>query len=382
MKILAILPSTAFYGKERSNIEVYHLIKEKANMDVRILCNNKSCEKLKFYLSNFDVYPILIPSRKMRQFRYFAYLMELLFSNIQFAYVLFRLKPDALLLCTETTLYDFFIPLNLFRKKIIYRMGDAPCFPGLKMRFYNKFVWNILMNHKIDQVICISNYILKELEKSGRCNDKDIIIYNYPPKRICNIDEQYLYKLSKATIIFGYIGQIIEEKGIADLLSAFRKVWEIKKDVRLYIAGSLIYQQEYADELLHSYKYLVDNGTVSFLGEVEDIKCFFSHIDVLCVPSIKQEPLGNVLVEAKKYSRPCLIYPTGGMPELIRHCIDGYICSSATVNALEEGLLFFYNHKNDMDKYKDESRNSIKFKELDRFNFENKWLNVFCSLYK
>ena len=46
-KVLAILTSEVMYGKERSNIEVYELLKERAGCHFSVIINRKANRKLK-----------------------------------------------------------------------------------------------------------------------------------------------------------------------------------------------------------------------------------------------------------------------------------------------------------------------------------------------
>ena len=107
---------------------------------------------------------------------------------------------------------------------------------------------------------------------------------------------------------------------------------------------------------------------------------FFQHIDILCVPSVKQEPLGNVIVEAKKYSTPCVVFPSGGMPELISHKIDGYVCKAQTMDALLEGMDYYIQNKNIISIHSRNSYNSIQQLGIDRITFEKKWCDVFNNV--
>ena len=85
----------------------------------------------------------------------------------------------------------------------------------------------------------------------------------------------------------------------------------------------------------------------------------------------------SVIVEAKSYHRPCVIFPSGGMPELITHKIDGYICGSKTENALFEGMKFYCDNKMLLSSHKQASYESILKLGIDRKTYEQKWFEVF-----
>jgi glycosyltransferase involved in cell wall biosynthesis len=43
-------------------------------------------------------------------------------------------------------------------------------------------------------------------------------------------------------------------------------------------------------------------------------------------------------MEAKVAGTPSVVFPSGGLPEMVRHQVDGFICRDKTVDALVEGL--------------------------------------------
>lgn len=376
-KILAILPSKVLYGKERSNIEVYNLMKDKLNLHVKVAINKNANDKIKDATSNLSTYTVNFPERHRKRFTFLGYLKDYIVANIQMYSLIKKTKPDVLFLCSELSFYDLYPALKLSNKKMIYRIGDEPAYKGLSFYKYNSFVWEKFVIPKVNTFICISQYIKKTVEKTGRKSQKDIIIYNYPPARKGNIpDESYKYpKISKDGIIFGYLGQIIQQKGVDLFIKAAIETLKQNSNNIFYIAGSLSYDLKYAQII----KKLIPQEYSSkfiLLDEISNIELFFSKIDILCVPSVKQEPLGNVLVEAKKYKKACIIFPTGGMPELITHQHNGFICKDTTVESLKQGLDYYIKNNNLIIEHNNNSYTSIEELHIDRLSFEEKWEKV------
>jgi len=380
-QILAILPSKVLYGKERSNIEVYNLIKEKLNINITVAINKKANKKIQDSTSNLVTYTITFPERHRKNFSILRYIKDYIITNIQIYSLIKKTNPDALFLCSELSFYDLYPALKLAKKKMIYRIGDEPAYKKLSFYRYNSFVWEKFVIPKVDTFIYISQYIKKTVEKTGRKSSKDIIIYNYPPTRRKNLpDESFKYPSSpKNGIIFGYLGQIIQQKGVSLLIEAAIETLKQNPNNKFYIAGSLEYDMSFSESIKKAIpqKYL---SNIILLDEILDIELFFSKIDILCVPSIKQEPLGNVLVEAKKYKKACIIFPTGGMPELITHQHDGFICRDITVEALKEGLNYYINNKKLIMQHNANSFASISELHIDRLSFEEKWKTVIQRL--
>lgn len=375
-RILAILPSKEFYGKERSNIEVYNLL-AKNGADLTVLVNKHANNRLKSYTSHLKTTKIIFPDRHHSRFRYIKYAYELIISNISFLIILLKIRPDDIFMCTEITFYDLFIPLYFTKSKIIYRIGDAPAYPKLSNYKFNFRIWKNVVCQKTDTFVCISKYIKTEVEKTGRNNSNDVVIHNYPPNRLPTNDNESIKYINSDFIKIGYLGQVIKEKGVDIFILAAIEIIKIHHNAIFYIAGSLDYDSKFSNKLLNLVAKANLSNNIIFLDEIGNIRLFFENIDILCVPSIKQEPLGNVLVEAKSYSTPCIIFNSGGMPELIKHQEDGFICSSQTIQSLIKGFEYYIENPNLIKTHGNNAYKSVAKLKIDYSNFKNKWLQVF-----
>lgn len=204
-----------------------------------------------------------------------------------------------------------------------------------------------------------------------------MVIYNYPPSRKKqDNNEAKLYQVDEANLQFGFIGQVFDQKGVRHLVEATLRILEEHPHVLLYIAGSLNYVPDYA-QMVQNMVPEKWKSQIVFLGEISNLDIFFSHVDVLCVPSIKQEPLGNVLVEAKKYGRPCIVYPNGGMPELITDGVDGFVCENPDVDSLYKKMMKYVEEEKLAGKQGLASIQSVESLGIDRKHFEEMWNRVF-----
>jgi len=383
-RIIAILTSKVLYGKERANITVYHLLHNNCNKTIHVVYNTKSDSKLVEALNDFVLHPLLAPSREFRRFRTIRYAFEYIIANIRLLAIIIRINPETIMMCNEVNFYDFYPALLLSRKNILFRVGDAPAYEILSFRRYNEFVWKTFVVKKVKRIVSNAKYVQNTLTSAGRDPINDRIIYNYPPARIIPYKKEHrLYSFNNQTgkpiITFGYIGQIIRPKGVRHLVEAGVKLLNENNDVRLIIAGSLSYDVAFADEVLSliptQYKH-----SIILIGEIENIDLFFDHIDVLCIPSIKQEPLANVLSEAKYHHCPSIIYPSGGLPELITHGVDGYICKESTTDSLYEAMLFYICNPDEANAQGEASYESINKYGIDKCSFEKKWIEAYSSI--
>jgi glycosyltransferase involved in cell wall biosynthesis len=86
----------------------------------------------------------------------------------------------------------------------------------------------------------------------------------------------------------------------------------------LLIAGKG--DEKYITYLKDEYK----SVNMSFLGVV-DINSFFPNIEYLIVPSLWNEPMGRVVLEANSFGIPVIGSNRGGIPEIINENETGYI---------------------------------------------------------
>ena len=380
-KVLAILASNVLYGKERSNIEVYSLLQATGEYDVTVMLSDKADEKLRNAVSDLRVIYFDFADRHDRSLSKFALLKKIYSSNKQLRDIFKNEKADILMVNSELTIDDMYFALMSFDGKIVYRIGDAPSYNGRALQFLNRIIWKTFCIDKVDTFVCISKYIKDKVEATGRRSPQDVIIYNYPPTRkTITTDESLLYRaMGQNMVKFGFLGQLTMHKGAVHLTKAFREFIKNNEDSILYMAGSLKYSKIAPGKIREVIGEDLRDKII-LLDEIEDIELFFRNIDVLCVPSIKEEPLGNVIVEAKKYGKPCIIFPSGGMPELISHKQDGFVCSEKNVPALVEALQWYYDNRSVISEHCENSLKSVGTLGIDRKNFEQKWIDVFKNL--
>jgi glycosyltransferase involved in cell wall biosynthesis len=122
--------------------------------------------------------------------------------------------------------------------------------------------------------------------------------------------------LSPEKVLILYAGQIIERKGVADLLRAWAALDDaVRQRAELILIG---------DDLEGQGQYRVamerlagDLGCpVQFRGFQKSVGDWLEAADIAVVPS-HVEPLGNATLEAMSYGRPVIGCAVGGIPEMI-----------------------------------------------------------------
>ena len=136
-------------------------------------------------------------------------------------------------------------------------------------------------------------------------------------------------------VTIGYFARICEEKGLHELLPAFRLVHELHPHTRLVAGGYLGRQnRSYLRRIERENKSLGDvfqyAGSPSTLGgKVNLIKSF----DLLSVPTTYREPKGLYVLEALANGVPVVQPAHGAFPELITATGGGLLFPAGDTNA-------------------------------------------------
>jgi glycosyltransferase involved in cell wall biosynthesis len=264
--------------------------------------------------------------------------------------------------------------LRLLGVTVVFRLGNAPD-QGV---FYRK-VWRWGVDPFVDRFVCNSAFTARELLAHGIRPGKVSLIYNCPPRRQAT-------RVSEPNEGDGgrviYVGQLIPGKGLDLLLDAVAIVSRRRPEVTLDVVGDLEAWEPaawkgYHASLLARAAAPDLSGRVRFLGRREDVPALMAGAAVHCFPSRPsiREGFGLVSLEAKEAGIPSVVFETGALPEVIEHGRDGWICRTATPEALAEGLDYFL-----ADPGRREAAGSAARASLERFSrerFADAWRAVF-----
>jgi glycosyltransferase involved in cell wall biosynthesis len=173
-----------------------------------------------------------------------------------------------------------------------------------------------------DKILCISSLVARKAEElvGGRVEAMGGAVDG---KLFCS---QEAYGLGDGTLIFS--GRLVTEKGLWPLLAAFARQ---RASPLLKIVGEGPLYGELAGHVAGN-----DLRTkVELLGYVnpDRLGAVLVPCSVAVVPSLWEEPLGLVVLEAMACGLPVLASAVGGIPEMIRHGENGLLLPPGDVHA-------------------------------------------------
>lgn len=189
-----------------------------------------------------------------------------------------------------------------------------------------------LLNHKV------TNKPLKVIA-NGNVNGKDLEFYNCALFRKSNLmEKKEALGITENDFVFVFIGRLVNDKGINELVGAFCKLLSGHKHTKLLLVGT--YEGE-TDLLPKSTWQKINNESrIIFTGPKDDVRPFLGISNALVFPSYR-EGFPNVVLEAGAMGLPALVTDINGSNEIIVHGKNGYIVPSKDEQALLEAMTLF-----------------------------------------
>jgi glycosyltransferase involved in cell wall biosynthesis len=381
-RVLVLFGNIPLLGKERGNIQALKVLAEQGG-EVLFVTNKKwGHESIQPMLDKLGLAwtPMTVarPLRRMMSVTdVLGVVRDIVVGWVEFYCVIRRYKPTHIHIPNEyQSVYNLPV-LAASGVPIVYRLGDTP----VETPRFLRELWSRLVVPSVSCFVCISEFIKREAIKAGASEEKIRVIYNFPPERPSLPPEDRIRVEPFAGRTVLYMGQLSEEKGVDLLVEAAIDLCHTRDDVRFLIAGDYTWQNPFAEGLMEQVRALGLSERIQFLGYVKDIPGLLAVADIHVCPSVWEEPLSNVVPEAKQAGVPSVIFPSGGLPELVTHEQDGYVCREKSAEALKEGIEHFLDtDKERLDAAGLAARVSLEQLGITRQAFTEAWREVYESI--
>lgn len=143
-------------------------------------------------------------------------------------------------------------------------------------------------------------------------------------------------------IIFTFVGRLVTDKGINELIKAFKQLASIRTDVKLLLVGT---PESELDPLQESTLNAIMNSThIKEVGWQDDVRPYFAITDVLTFPSYR-EGFPNVVMQAGAMKVYSIVTDINGCNEIIKEGKNGTIIPVKDAEALFQKMQYFCEHK-------------------------------------
>jgi len=137
--------------------------------------------------------------------------------------------------------------------------------------------------------------------------------------------------------VVGYVGRIVRDKGVEQLVAAWADIREKLVDAYLVLVGDVEEQDPISGE---TWSTLRDDARVRLIGSVLDTPPYYSIMDVVALPSFR-EGLPVVPLEAAAMALPVVATRIPGCIDAIMDGETGTLVPVGDVTALSRALLTY-----------------------------------------
>lgn len=184
-----------------------------------------------------------------------------------------------------------------------------------------------LLNHGITR---------KDIKVLGYGNVRGIDMEHYSPDAVSPLTGS-----ANAGFTFVFVGRIVRDKGINELVSAFDRLHRQHGDIRLILIGP---REDDLDPVLPTTLERINQGDgIEAVGSQRDVRPYYLSADALVFPSYR-EGFPNVVIEAGAMGLPSIVTDINGSREIINDGENGVIVPPRDEQALYEAMKDFVEH--------------------------------------
>jgi glycosyltransferase involved in cell wall biosynthesis len=173
----------------------------------------------------------------------------------------------------------------------------------------------------------------------GSSNGLDLDYFN--PQGISELEKNSLrVKLNlEGVFVFGFLGRIIDRKGITELIEAFLKIYDENNNVRLLVVGPIEEVQLKNKEIIDL---LRSHSGIVWPGRTDDVPLHLSIMDVFVLPAW-WEGFGNVLIQAAAMGVAVISTNGTGTIDAVSDGYNGILVPVKDEISLEIAMLKLFN---------------------------------------
>lgn len=239
---------------------------------------------------------------------------------------------------------------------------------GIKRKILNtveKFTYKLATkvypnSYGLEKIILDLQFLKKEKCKvlaNGSSNGIDTEYFNpnsYSEKDKHEINQHL--KISENDFVYIFVGRLVSDKGINELVTAFKNIQQKNKNTKLLLVGPLESELDALNK--ETLEQLTGNENIISVGYQQDVRPYFAIANVLTFPSYR-EGLPNVVLQAGAMGLSSIVTDINGCNEIIKQNNNGLIIPVKDKEALFNAMSLVLNEKKLTEKLTSNSRKSI-----------------------
>ncbi len=215
-------------------------------------------------------------------------------------------------------------------QKLLIAMDRLTCFCATHINPEGEGVKRDLVNYNITSkpLHIIAN---------GNVNGIDLGYFDRTPEVM---EKACSYK-KEGTFTFCFVGRMVRDKGINELVHSFLRLYQKDERVRLLLVGP--FEKELDPVLPEVEEHILHHPGICYMGYQNDVRPFLVASDALVFPSYR-EGFPNVVIQAGAMGLPAIVTDINGCNEIVLPDLNGVIIPSKDEQALYESMKYFASH--------------------------------------
>ena len=215
-------------------------------------------------------------------------------------------------------------------QKLLIAMDRLTCFCATHINPEGEGVKRDLVNYNITSkpLHIIAN---------GNVNGIDLEYFDKTPEVV---EKACSYK-KEGTFTFCFVGRMVRDKGINELVHSFLRLYQKDERVRLLLVGP--FEKELDPVLPEVEEHILHHPGICYMGYQNDVRPFLVASDALVFPSYR-EGFPNVVIQAGAMGLPAIVTDINGCNEIVLPDLNGVIIPSKDEQELYESMKYFASH--------------------------------------
>lgn len=172
---------------------------------------------------------------------------------------------------------------------------------------------------------------------NGNVNGIDLEFFQRTPE-VIQVAETYR---KEGVFTFCFVGRVVRDKGINELVSAFVRLQKKYVPIRLILVGSFEKNLDPVSE--ETENQIFHNSAIEFMDFQNDVRPFLVASDVFVLPSYR-EGFPNVVIQAGAMGVPSIVTDINGSNEIIESDKNGVIIEPQNEQVLYQAMEDFILH--------------------------------------
>ncbi|MBP2832013.1 glycosyltransferase family 4 protein [Aquimarina sp. U1-2] len=243
------------------------------------------------------------------------------------------------------------------KRKLLKTMEKLSCFFATDVLAVSFGLKETLKNEEITK---------KNVNVIGSGSINGIDLTHFSPELYTKKTLRKEQRLSDDAFVFGFVGRLVKDKGINELVESFVELHHQNNKLRLLLIGS--YEEELDPLKKETVATINEHSSIIHAGFQKDIRPFLMMMDVFVFPSYR-EGFGVSIMEAGAMGIPVISSDISGCNEIIKNEENGILIRSRSKEELMQAMHLLYNDHTLCKTMASSSREKIR----DRYEQKKVW---------